>query len=64
MSGQIRVKIYYIPEQGQEKYGSERLVYEQTVNEQWLTNTNPDYFQKVILAFNGIPMMEKTNECL
>lgn len=54
MNGQVRIKMYYIPEQGQEKYSSERLVYEQTIVEEWLNRTNPDYFQKVICAFNGI----------
>lgn len=54
MSGRVKMKMYYIADQSQQKYESEQLIYEQTVNEEWLSKINPDYFQKVICAFNGI----------
>jgi hypothetical protein len=54
MKGKLKIKLFYIPEGESDKYSSEQLIYEQTCNEDWLIKTNPDYFQKVIAAFNGV----------
>jgi hypothetical protein len=54
MTARIKIKVYYIPEGEPDKYSSEQLWYEQTSSENWLTQNNPDFFQKVIAAFNGV----------
>jgi hypothetical protein len=60
MNGRIKVCIYYLPENQDNKYGeTEKKIYEQTINEQWINQTNPGYFQKVVCAFNGIELKEE-----
>lgn len=54
MTAKVKIKILYIPEGQPEKYPSEELWYEQTASEGWLEQNNPEYFRKVIAAFNGV----------
>ena len=54
MTTKLRIKIFYIPEGEPDKYPKEELWYEQTTAESWMTQYNPDMFQKVISSFNGV----------
>jgi hypothetical protein len=50
----IRLTISLIPENDSEKYRSDEKWFEQITTSEWLLDNNPDYFQKVIAAFNGV----------
>lgn len=50
----VRLTISLIPENDSEKYRSDEKWFEQIANSEWLESNNPDYFQKVIAAFNGV----------
>jgi hypothetical protein len=54
MTARIKIKLLYIPEGEPDKYASEQLWYEQICAKGWLTQNNPDFFQKVIASFNGV----------
>ena len=54
MSHRIKLVITVTPEGQEDKYRSEEKWFEQTATSEWLLDNNPDYFQKVIAAFNGV----------
>jgi hypothetical protein len=53
MYSRVKLTISLIPENDSDKYKSDDKCFEQIVASQWLLDNNPDYFQKVISAFNG-----------
>jgi hypothetical protein len=55
MNSRIKLQLFWLPEQEDKNYGElEKKVYEQTINEEWLTKMNPDYLRDVIRAFNAM----------
>ena len=54
MSQKIKLTISIIPEDDSGKYKSDEKWFEQIASSEWLLMNNPDYFQKVISAFNGL----------
>lgn len=54
MNQKIKLTISIIPEDDSGKYKSDEKWFEQIANSEWLLMDNPDFFQKVIAAFNGV----------
>jgi hypothetical protein len=54
MTIKVRIQISYIDDEQKEKYTPSEIVYDQTINDLWLINNNPDFLHKVIASFNGV----------